>query len=228
VTPLSPTEPYRTRAERRAAAATGSRAQRDTTSNHASPGGGTAGGTAPAVRRGVWTWWIAGAVIIIVAAGVAWWAAAGRAKVAAGPQQPLLGQRIPDEGYEHVAVGSQLHYRANPPSSGPHYPFPAPAGVYPNGLQTGFWVHNLEHGYIVVLYRAPASQEQTATFDRMMAEFPKSKFGNVKLVIVPYSDMTHPYAVLAWDWRLEMDTFKEGTVLQFYKEHVDHGREDIP
>jgi len=127
-----------------------------------------------------------------------------------------------------VPVGSQIHYRANPPSSGPHYPFPAPAGVYPNGLQTGFWVHSLEHGYIVLLYKPPASPEHLAAFDRMVTDFPKSKFGNVKLLIVPYSDMSHPYAAMAWDWRLDMDEFKEGTVLQFYKQRVDHGREDIP
>jgi Protein of unknown function (DUF3105) len=222
VTPLSQTEPYRTRAERRAAAAAAARAQRGAAANHGQGAG--AGATRPR-RGGLWTWWILGAAVVIAAGGIAWWAAAGRAKV---PAAPMLGQHVPNEGWEHVPVGTQIHYRANPPSSGPHYPFPAPGGVYPNGLQTGFWVHNLEHGYIAVLYRPPASPDQMATFDRMLTQFPKSKFGNVKLVIVPYSDMPHPFALLAWDWRLDMDTFKEGTALQFYKEHVDRGREDIP
>jgi hypothetical protein len=217
VTLLSPTESYRSRVERRAAA----RAERGTAANQVSSAGQPA-------RGGWWTWWIAGAVILVVAAGVAWWAAAGRAKVPSGPPHQVLGERVPDEGWEHVPVGSQIHYRANPPSSGSHYPFPAPAGVYPNGLQTGFWVHSLEHGYIVLLYKPPASQDQLATFDKMMSDFPKSKFGNVKLLIVPYSDMPHPFTLLAWDWRLEMDTLQEGTVLQFYKDHLDHGREDIP
>lgn len=39
--------------------------------------------------------------------------------------------------------------------------------------------------------------------------------------------MVPPYAVLAWDWRLQMESFDRATVLQFYKEHVDHGREDV-
>jgi uncharacterized protein DUF3105 len=159
--------------------------------------------------------------------GVAWWGTSGRTRAQA-PAGPVLGQRIPDEGFEHVAVGTQLHYKANPPASGPHYPFPAPAGVYPNGLQTGFWVHSLEHGYIALLYRPPASPDRLAEFDRTVKDFPRSKYGNVKLLIVPYPDMSHPYAVMAWDWRLDMDTYDRATVLQFYKEHVDHGREDIP
>jgi hypothetical protein len=203
--------------ERRAAA----RAQRNTAPNEAPK-------AASPARGGWWSWWIAGAVILVVAGGVAWWSAAGRATVPSGPPHQLLGERIPNEGWEHVAVGSEIHYHANPPTSGPHYPFPAPTGVYPNGLQTGFWVHSLEHGYIVVLYKPPAPPAQMAVFDKMLTSFPKSKFGNVKLLVVPYADMPHPYAVLAWDWRLEMDEFKEGTVLQFYKDHVDHGREDIP
>lgn len=171
-------------------------------------------------------WWIAAAAILVIA-GAAWWGMSGRSGAHA-PAGPLLGQRVADEGFEHVAVGAQIRYKANPPSSGSHYPFPAPAGVYPNGLQTGFWVHSLEHGYIVLLYRPPASPERVAEFDRMVKDFPKSKYGNIKLLIVPYADLPHPYAVLAWDWRLEMDSFDRATVLQFYKGHVDHGREDIP
>ena len=100
--------------------------------------------------------------------------------------------------------------------------------MYPNGLQTGFWVHSLEHGYIVLLYKPPVSGGQLAEFDKMVKEFPKSKYGNVKFLIAPYPDMPHAYAVLSWDWRLQLDSFDRATVLQFYKEHVDHGREDIP
>ena len=163
-------------------------------------------------------------MLLAIAAGVTWRVASGRPQA---PAAPILGQRIPDEGFNHVAVGSQIRDKANPPASGPHYPFPAPSGVYLNGLQTGFWVHSLEHGYIVLLYRPPASAEHLAEFDRMTKQFPKSKYGNVKLVIAPYPDMPHPYAVLAWDWRLQMESFDRATVLQFYKEHVDHGREDV-
>jgi Protein of unknown function (DUF3105) len=212
VTRLPKHPPQLSRAARRAAAAELSRAGDD--APHAAGGPRRSSG-----------WWIVGVAILAAAAGAAWWATSGHSQA---PARPMLGQGIPDEGFDHVAVGSQIHYKANPPVSGPHYPFPAPAGVYPNGLQTGFWVHSLEHGYIVLLYKPPVPPDRLAEFDRMVKEFPKSKYGNIKLLIVPYPDMPHPYAVLAWDWRLEMDSFDRATALQFYKEHVDHGREDIP
>lgn len=161
-----------------------------------------------------------------MAAGAAWWATSSKHPQA--PAGPMLGQQIPDEGFDHVPVGTQIKYKANPPASGPHYPVPAPAGVYPNGLQTGFWVHSLEHGYIVLLYKPPVPAERLAEFDRMVKEFPKSKYGNVKLLIVSYPDLPHPYTVLAWDWRLQMDAFDRSTVLEFYRQRVDRGREDIP
>lgn len=216
MTNLSQSPTHLSRAERRAAIAGASRAGR-----------GSAGAQNPARPRRSSSWWIAGVAVVIFGAAGVWWTAARHVQ-SQTPAGPMLGQQLPDEGYDHVAVGSQIHYKANPPASGPHYPFPAPAGVYPNGLQTGFWVHSLEHGYIVLLYKPPVPAERLAEFDRMVKEFPKSKYGNVKLLIVSYPDMPHPYAVMAWDWRLQMDAYDRATVLQFYKERVDHGREDIP
>ncbi len=178
-------------------------------------------------RRWPLTWWVAGAAVVVVGAGVAWWTTSARPQAPA-PAQHLLGQQLPDEGYDHFQVGTQIQYRAHPPASGPHYPFPAPGGVYAQGLLPGFWVHSLEHGYIVLVYKPPVSQELQAQFQEMVKDFPKSKFSNVKLVIAPYDEMIHPFAVLSWDWRVWLDAFDRAKVLEFYQQHVDHGREDLP
>lgn len=44
----------------------------------------------------------------------------------------------------------------------------------------------------------------------------------------PYVDMAHKSAVLSWDWRLFLDSLDQEKILQLYRAHVDHGREDIP
>jgi hypothetical protein len=139
-----------------------------------------------------------------------------------------MGEALPDEGYDHVSIGTEIHYRAHPPASGPHYPVPAATGVYPNGLAPGFWVHSLEHGYVVVVYKPPVPAAMVLQFEEMVKDFPKSKFGNVKLVIAPDDVMIHPFAVMAWDHRMWMETFDRAKVLEFYRAYVDHGREDIP
>ncbi|HVI85526.1 MAG TPA: DUF3105 domain-containing protein, partial [bacterium] len=80
----------------------------------------------------------------------------------------------------------------------------------------------------VLAYRPPASPEMLRQFDEMMHNFPKSKYGFVKMVIVPYPDMARPYAALAWTYRLWLDEFDRQKILDFYRAHVDRGPEDIP
>ncbi len=172
-------------------------------------------------RRAIW---IAGALFLALSIAAAWWVTSGRIQVAA--QQ--VGERIPDEGFEHVPIGTAVTHLAHPPASGTHYPIPAQAGVYPDGLVPGLWIHSLEHGYIVLVYKPPVIQQLLIELQDMVRDFPKSKFDNVKLVIAPYSEMSHPFAVLAWDWRLWLDSFDQAKVLAFYQAHVDHGREDLP
>ena len=66
------------------------------------------------------------------------------------------------EGWAHVAEGSAIAYQANPPASGTHYPVWARYREHAAALPRGYWVHNLEHGAIVLLYRpaAPAAAIQ--------------------------------------------------------------------
>lgn len=113
VTALPQTPLHRSRAERRAAAAVAQRsARRDASVRVPSTGAGR-----------LRIWWIGGAVLLTMAAGVTWRAASGRPPAPG----PMLGQHVPDEGFGHVAVGSPIRDKANPPASGPHYPVPAPA-----------------------------------------------------------------------------------------------------
>jgi hypothetical protein len=40
--------------------------------------------------------------------------------------------------------------------------------------------------------------------------------------------MPHPYAALAWTYRLWLDQLDRQKILDFYRAHVDRGPEDIP
>ena len=80
----------------------------------------------------------------------------------------------------------------------------------------------------MLVYKPPVSPALLDQFDAMERTFPKSKYGYAKLVVVPYAEMTHPFAALAWDWRLWLDAFDRQKVLAFYRAHVDRGPEDVP
>lgn len=136
---------------------------------------------------------------------------------------------IPDEGHDQVQAGSQITYKHNPPASGPLYPVVIQYGLYEEDVPAGFWVHILERGGIVFLYKC--GTECSALKQKlgdMLDSVPVSKHGNVKLVIVPYSNMDHLITAVAWNVQLPLDQFNLDLLTNFYVRHVDHGVEDVP
>lgn len=147
------------------------------------------------------------------------------------PPVQAQGHQVPIEGNrQHVPTGQTIPYRNRPPSSGDHYDTPAGYAFYPANREvpTGNWVHNLEHGAAVVLYR-PDLCDQTcqAQLQDVFNSAPSSSVfpGIKKLVITPYSDMDHAIAAVAWGWLDEMDAVDKDRILAFYRAHLDKGPE---
>ncbi len=147
-----------------------------------------------------------------------------------------VGQVVPDEGRQHVQAGTQVTYQHQPPTSGSHY---SQSGVAPvawqtiGTLQPEVWVHNLEHGGIVVLYNCPSGcddlQRQLTSYVNSIVP-PEPQYGEYKIIMSPYSDGmgTHKVALLAWD-RIEfLDGYDQTNITTFYESHVDKGPERIP
>ncbi len=147
-----------------------------------------------------------------------------------------VGQVVPDEGRQHVQAGTQVTYQHQPPTSGSHY---SQSGVAPVAWQTirtllpEVWVHNLEHGGIVVLYNCPSGcddlQRQLTSYVNSIVP-PEPQYGEYKIIMSPYSDGmgTHKVALLAWD-RIEfLDGYDQTNITTFYESHVDKGPERIP
>jgi len=163
-------------------------------------------------------------VVLLVGLGIYAFALSGKSPVA-----PALGVAVADEGQQHVDEGSQIDYKTWPPASGPHYPRPGDYGFHDQPLAAGYWVHDLEHGAIVVLYNCPQDCPQIKDQLRnAMDQFPKAKYGRVKLVAVPDNKITTPLVALAWDRKLELQDFDRDQLLAFYNAYVDRGPEDVP
>lgn len=167
------------------------------------------------------TWVAVGLVVLGVAIFVFW--------VLREVTAPLPGEPIPDEGRSHVEPGSPLAYRSNPPSSGPHYGSTARWAFYDAEVSPGFWLHNLEHGGVVLLYRCPEDcAELKRQLQGLYSTLRRSKYGNVKMVVAPDSSLEGRVTALAWNRREALDRFDEGKIRSFYEAYVDHGPEDVP
>ncbi len=137
--------------------------------------------------------------------------------------------QAPTAGGIHVAQGSAISYAYNPPSSGPHYPSPTNWGFYKQAVPAGTWVHNLEHGGIVVLYQCSGTcTDVQAQLQTLYSQLPtESQFQERKVVITPYPNLDHRLRIQAWGWTMPLDTVDTQAIDAFYNEHVDKGPEQV-
>ncbi len=144
----------------------------------------------------------------------------------------LLGQSQSDMGNLHIPVGSSQRYSYCPPASGPHYNNPGVDGPIPakyygpnDGTKPEGWIHNLEHGAVVILYNCKMGACDAATQAALQAipqNFPDSPICGIKAgvlapVIARFDDMPAPFAVLVWDRLLYMNTLDVAEIKDFYQ-----------
>ena len=73
-----------------------------------------------------------------------------------------LGFTTQDLGRSHVATGSSVKHAFCAPTSGDHYNLhrqsPMQPAVYGPASEKypQYWIHNLEHGYVILAYRCPS------------------------------------------------------------------------
>lgn len=136
-------------------------------------------------------------------------------------------------GNEHVR-DQTINYAFCPPTSGDHYNAsgrgPIRADVYPRNDEVGpgGWVHNLEHGYVTVLYRNTADDPITdAEFQQLETFFdqvPQSDNASCprKVIVARFDQMETPYAMLAWGRALLLDEWNVDTANTFVQQWTDH------
>jgi len=139
---------------------------------------------------------------------------------------------IPNEGAAHVAVGQQVTYQNNPPALGTHWAesgvAPVAYGFYETTVEEEQWVHNLEHGDVVLLYDCRGTCPPNLPGDLLdfFNSAPSSEAsGTPKLVIAPYDGLPFLLTAIAWDRQLHLETLEAETLVDFYTRHVDQGPE---
>jgi hypothetical protein len=148
-----------------------------------------------------------------------------------------LGQVTSDLGRNHVNVGDKVHYGFCPPTSGRHYNDP-PNGPIPDRFFSKDdatvpqgWVHNLEHGHTVILYRCPEGCDETtqsALRDLQQSLPPSPICGFLpgeSVVVTRFDDMARPFAAITWDRVLFLDTLDAAAVRTFREQTADRSPE---
>lgn len=151
------------------------------------------------------------------------------------PVSPCNGMLTVEEDTSgaHVDTGTPIEWTNNPPTSGPHYPtWAAWDREYP-ALSRGYYVHNLEHGGILLLYRCdPECPDVVASLlgaARSMAADSSCTGAVTKRVIVT-SDPLLPddvqVAAVAWNHAYTASCY-DPYVETFAREHYAKAPEDF-
>jgi uncharacterized protein DUF3105 len=135
---------------------------------------------------------------------------------------------VPNEVWAHVAEGTSVTYRSNPPASGPHYPVWARYEAFTTAVARPYWVHNLEHGAIVLLYRpdAPAAGV-TALRDTFRALPNDPACGHPRALLTPDPALPRAFAAVAADRMLVGDCVNAEAIRQFTQTYRGRGPENV-
>jgi hypothetical protein len=118
-------------------------------------------------------------------------------------------------------VSGPVDYPDPPPVGGPHSQCWGKWGVQDSELKPERWVHNLEHGGVVLLYHCDDGCPDDV--DRL-----HSFVLNHRLtVLTAYSALPKRFAVVAWEHRLVSDCLDMTAVSRFYAALVGHGPEAV-
>lgn len=171
----------------------------------------------------------------LAAAAIACGGGSGGAPGAPSGSCSAAAQQHPIEGFSHVPVCSPVSFATRPPSSGDHYPIWAAYQSYSSAVPEGFWVHDLEHGAIVITYNCPggcASDVAAAQAfidaqpDDPMCD-PSAGDPRVRLVMTPDPGLDVKFAASAWGWTLRADCFDASAFGAFTAAHYGQGREAV-
>ncbi len=134
----------------------------------------------------------------------------------------ILGQSFCSEGRGHIPFGSPARYDANPPHSGPHYPDATFWGIHDGTVDRGTWVHNLEHGGIVLAYDCTDCNAEIQTLRDVVVERP-----DMRVLITRDVELPTRFAAISWTWVQTFDVIDSEALMCFIDQHEGFAPENI-
>ena len=156
--------------------------------------------------------------------------------VADFPQKPDASCAVTVEAPDllaspHVPIGTDVSYNSNPPSSGPHYAIWAAFQAFSTPVDRRYYVHDLEHGAIVLLYKCERSDgcpEIVAGLQAVSDAIPNDPICTdvrVRTVITPDPLLDVPVAAAAWGFTYKATCLDIPSLKTFALEHYGQAPE---
>lgn len=136
----------------------------------------------------------------------------------------IIGESFCSEGGSHVDQDSTIDWTNNPPHSGDHYPTWESKGEHETPVMRGNWVHNMEHGAVVLLYNCPNGCDTELEVLRAVVEARGSQ-----VLMTEDSELVGArFAAVSWTWVHEFEAPDMDDLLCFVDQHYDNAPESVP
>lgn len=126
----------------------------------------------------------------------------------AGTTSPIQGVTAYTASQGHIASGTDITYKLNPPPGGQHDPAWLNCGVYTEAVPNRNAVHSLEHGAVWIAYRPDLPADQVAKLTSLVQ-------GKTYLLLSPYPGMENPVTASAWGLQLKLDSADDPRLTEF-------------
>lgn len=148
------------------------------------------------------------------------------------------GDPLPAEAQKIADMGQGLHlnsvddplpvaFNSNPPTSGYHVGNTlAPWGIQFQPIDDKISVHNIEHGGIIIHYRASLDSADVQKLDTLARELQRR---NPCVVMVPRPDdrIDAPVVVTAWNYLMPLNDVDTAKITSFFESRIGRGPEQV-
>jgi hypothetical protein len=137
----------------------------------------------------------------------------------------IIGEGFCSEGGVHVDIGSTIDWGHEPPHSGDHYGvWETVPGEHATVVERGYWVHNLEHGWIVLAYNCPEGCD--AELEQLRAVLAARPDLDILMTEDPLLEGSK-FAAISWTWVHAFDEPVMAELLCFVDQHYDNAPESV-
>jgi len=143
-------------------------------------------------------------------------------------------REVPLQPGTHFPPGKHLEWTSNPPATGPHYSVWAKwSRSYAEAIPRGYWVHNLEHGGVLLLHHCPdGCADDVAALEALAASLdadPKCTAPRrTRTIVTPDPELPADVriAAAAWGWTYTAPCLDVASLRAFVAAHYAHAPED--
>jgi hypothetical protein len=136
------------------------------------------------------------------------------------PQELAGVEAQPNLGRTHLLNSEQVNYPTATPTSGTHSASSARCGIFNEEIPLEFAVHSLEHGTVVIWYRADLDAEEVSRLAGIVNQF------DDRVIMSPNARLTDPVVATAWT-RLKAYDGADPEIAEFIQTYRERGPENF-